>query len=407
VERTVGREALTKEAVDILAPDLYKQILEEGHYEPYDRPALNILRQEPLELRIRVPLEPTVELADYCSMQVAPEPEVVVTPEQEERLLQESREQQGTWVPVERPAQLGDQVTLDIRGASGEEVLFEEEGTQLVLSEALAPEGFAQEIVGMLPGQTREYTLTYSERYSEPQLAGRTVDFTTTLRELKERHLPELDDEFARSLGDYANLDDLKAKLRERLRGQLEAEARDRLATRVEREIDHLIQQREGRLRQQGFTMEGYLRVIHKSMPQLRDELRPEAEEQLRRTLVLREVARAEKIQVQPEELMAEVDRVAQVYGERSAEVRQALTQQGMLGPVAGDIYARKALTRLVDVVTGEAQGVCEPPKVAATEAAAGEEAGEAVPEEPQPGEARAESSAEAAEGSPEEDSGE
>ena len=412
VERTVGRELLIEEAVEILVPDLYKQILEEGGYQPYDRPTLNILRQEPLELRIRVPLEPTVELADYCAIEVKPEPEVVVTPEQEERLLNELREQHGTWVPVERPAQMGDQVTLDIRGTSDGETVLDQEGTQLTLSETLSPPGFAQEVAGMLPGQTREFSLTYPEDYSQPELAGETVTFTTTLRELKERRLPELDDEFAQSVGDCATLEDLRAQLRGTLKAQMEAEVRDRLATRVldrvveqsrleypnvavEREIDNLIRQREIRLRQQGFTIESYLRVVHKSMAQLRDELRPEAEEQLRRTLVLREVARAEKIEVRPEELSAEVDRVAQAYGEQAPAVRQVLMQQGTLGPIVGDLYARKALARLVDVVMGRAEGVCEAPEVP----------GGGAPPEPLPGAAEAggEPSAGVAEGTAEE----
>ena len=417
VERTVGRKLLTEQAIEILAPDLYKRILEEGGYQPYDRPTLNILRQEPLEFRIRVPLEPTVELADYCAIEVEPEPEVVVTPEQEEQLLNELREQHGAWVPVERPAQVGDQVTLDIRGTSDEETVFDQEGTQLTLSETLSPPGFAQEIAGMLPGQTREFSLTYPEDYSQSELAGETVNMTTTLRGLKERRLPELDDEFAQSVGDHATLEDLKAQLRENLKAQLDAEARDRLATRVldrvveqsgleypnaavEQEIDSLIRQRESRLRQQGFTLESYLRVIHKSMAQLRDELRPEAEEQLRRSLVLREVAKVEKIEVQPGELIAEVDRVARAYGEQAAAVRQALMQQGALGPVAGDLYARKALARLVDVVMGKAEGVCEAPEVPAAEALA-EQAPEAAEAGSQPGEAGGEPPTGAVERSP------
>lgn len=389
VERTVGKELLTEEAVEILAPDLYKQILDEGGYQPFDRPTLRIARQEPLELKIRVPLEPTVELADYCAMEVQPEPEVEVTSEQEKKLLSELREQHGTWEPVERAAQMSDQVTLDIRGTPEGEAAFDQEGTQLTLSETLSPPGLADAIVGMLPGQTRDFTVTYPENYEQQRLAGKTVDFTTTLRELKQRRLPELDDEFARSVGDHATLEDLKAHLRDTLRTQLQSQARDRLATRIldqvveqsrleypnralEQEIDRLIRQRESRVRQQGFTMESYLRVVHKSMAQLRDELRPDAEEALRRELVLREVARAEKIEVSPDELVTEVDRLALAYGEQAEAVRQALSQQGALGPIAGDIYSRKALERLVDVVTGRAQGVCEPPELLAAEGAPG-----------------------------------
>ncbi len=403
VERTVGREYLTEEAAELLAPDLYKQLIDEGGYEPYDRPTLTIAQQEPLELKIRVPLQPIATLPDYCALEVEPEPPVEVTPEQEENLLNEVRQQHGTWEPVERPAQMGDQITLDIRGTSDDEEVFDEEGTELTLSEALAPEGFAREITGIEIGQTRQFTLTYPEDYAQKQLAGKTIEFTVTLRELKERRLPELDDEFAKSVGDFDTLDELKERLRQGLKAQLEAEAEDRLATRVldqvvertefeypnvalEQEIDRLLSQRESRLRQQGFTLENYLRIIHKSLPQLRDELRPEAEESLRRMIVLREVGQREKVEVTPEDMMAEVNRVAQAYGEQAPAMVQALMQEGVLASMRNDLYARQALKRLVAVVMGEAEGACAPPEAAEGEspATAEETPPEEAPTEPE-----------------------
>jgi trigger factor len=397
IERTVGKELLTEEAAEILAPDLYKQVIEKGGYEPYDRPTLRIAQQEPLELKIRVPLEPTVELGDYYSLRIDPGPEPEVTDEEVDKLLQEIREQQSTWVPVERPAQMGDQVTLDIKGRSEEEDIFDEAGTTLVLSEQLAPPGFGEALVGMNRGETREFTLSYPEDHPSQGLAGKAVSFTITLHELKERKLPDLDDELARSVGDYASLEELKDRLRTGLKAEKDAEARDSLAVRtldqlveqsniefpgaaVEREIQRLTERLESRLRQQGFTLENYLRLTHKSPAQLHDELRPEAEEQLRRSLVLREVAKAEKIEVKPDELNAEIDRIASAYGEQAAQVRQALMQPEPVAGLMNDIYSRKALERLLDIVTGKAE--CAAQAAPAEAPKAGEEAAPAVEEE-------------------------
>ncbi len=383
VERTVGKEVLIEEAAEILAPDLYKQALEQGGYEPYARPTLKISQQEPLELKIRVPLEPAVQLADYCAIHVEPEPTPQVTGEQEAKLLNDLREQHGTWVPVERAAQIGDQTTIDIKGVADAETVVDQQGYEVTLAETLSPPGFAEALVGMQPGETHEFTLTYPQDYSQQQLAGKQVAFTATLRELKERHLPALDDEFARTVGDYASLEELKAKLRERLQAQLEADAREKLELRVldqvveqstleypnlavEQEVERLVRQRDSRLRQQGFTLEAFLRVTHKSMEQLRDELRPEAEEALRRMLVLREVARAEKIEVTREAVSAEVERMAATFGEQADAARQAFFREGALAAVATDLYVRQALERLVNVVTGKAEGVCAPPEVPA-----------------------------------------
>lgn len=373
VERTVGKELLTDEAAEILAPDVYRQTIEQAGYHPYDRPTLRVTQQEPLELKIRVPLEPLVELGDYCSLRIEPEPPVEVSDEQVERLLQEIRQQHGSWEPVDRPAQLGDQVTLDIKGTSGEEPVFDETGTTLTLEETLSPPGFAQAVAGMRPGETKQVELTYPEDSPNKDLAGKTVAFTLTLRELKERRLPDLNDEFARSVGDYASLEELKNRLREALKAEMESEANDRLATRaldqlvqqskieypnlaLEREIDRLIERQQSRLRQQGFSLETYLRVTHKSMSQLRDELRPQAEENLRRLLVLEQVSKAEKVTVEPAELLGEIDRIASAYGENAARMREALLGPAPSLEIMRDMMRRKAIERLVAIATGKAE---------------------------------------------------
>jgi len=399
VERTVGKDLLTEEAAEILAPDLYRQAVEGAGYHPYDRPTLRVAHHEPLELKIRVPLEPVVELGDYCSLRVEPEPPVEVSEQQVDHLLQELREQHGSWEPVARPAQMGDQVTLDIQGVADGEPVFDETGTTLVLDETLSPPGFAQAVAGMQPGETKQVELTYPQEQPNEELAGKTVAFTLTLHEVKERKLPELDDEFARSVGDYASLQELKDRLRDGLKAEMEAEARDRLATRVldqlvqqskveypnlalERRIDRMVERQESRLRQQGFTLETYLQVTHKSMDQLRDELRPQAEENLRRWLVLEQAGKAEKVQVQPEELGSEIERVALAYGEQANAVREALMQPEPASGIVNDIFVRKTLDRLVAIATGKAEcaaAAAQGEEAAPAAAAQGEEAAPAA----------------------------
>jgi trigger factor len=369
--------------------------VEKAGYQPYGRPTLRVAHLEPLELKIRVALQPTVELGDYCSLRVEPEPPVEVADEQVDQLLQELREEHGSWEPVTRPAQMGDQVTLDIRGTSGDEPVFDETGTTLVLSEQLTPPGFAEAVVGMQPGETKQVELAYPEDYANEDLAGKTVAFTLTLHEVKERKLPEPDDEFARSVGDYASLAELKDHLRTGLKAELEHDAQDRLETRavdqlveqskveypnaaLEQAIDRLVERQESRLRTYGFTLETYLQVSHKSMEQLRDEVRPQAERELRRSLVLRELGRAEGVRVEPEEIAREIARLSLPYGERSEEVRQALLQPEALSSISSDIFVRKAMERLVAIATGQAE--CAPSGAAAEQAAA---AAEPPPAEP------------------------
>ena len=381
VERTVGKEYFAEETAEVLGPELYKQLIEEGGYKPYDRPSLRISQQEPLEIKITVPLQPTAQLGDYCALRIEPEPEPVVTAEQEEQMLNELREQHGTWEPVTRAAQMADQVTVDLVGTTDGEQVVDQKDYSLVLSERLAPEGMAQALVGMEAGQERSFELTYPQNYGQPQLAGKHVAFKARLKDVKERRLPTLDDEFARSLGDFENLEAIRQRLRDGLKKRLDGEAKDRLQTRaldevvkistleypnaaVEEEINRLLRQRDERLRRQGFTLETFLRVTHRSIAQMRDELRSEAEENLKRSLVLREVARAEKIEVSDEEVAGEVERVAAAYGEQADQVRRLFAEDMGRLSVASDLFSRRTLERLVDIVTGRAEGACAPPEV-------------------------------------------
>ncbi|MCL6431718.1 MAG: trigger factor [Anaerolineae bacterium] len=400
VERTVGKEYLTEEAAEILAPDLFERVMQEGGYEAYDRPTLRVSQQEPFELKIRVPLRPTVELADYHAIHVEPEPEVQVTPEQVQKVLDSFREDHGTWVPVERPVQMGDQVIVDIKGTSDSETLFDEKEAEFELNEKLIPAGLAEGVTGMSVGETRQVAVTYPVDFAEERLAGKSVDVTVTLRGAKEQRLPELDDEFARTVGGFASIEELQSRIRQAIKMELQAEAEARVAQRVleavieqsrleypnqavEREIDYLIRQRERRLQRQGFTLEGYLSLAHKSLAQLRDELRPEAEERLRHELVLDEVARAEGIEVSPEEVHQAVGEIAASYGERADEMRRQLMREDVLGAIVADLRGRKALARLVEIVAGRAQSKDEGTDAAAPEQGAeeGPATGEQQPE--------------------------
>ncbi len=400
VERTVGKEYLTEEAAEILAPDLFRRVMEEGGYEAYDRPTLRVSQQEPFELKIRVPLRPTVELPDYHAIRVEPEPEAQVTPEQVQKVLDGLREDHGTWVPVERPVQMGDQVIVDIKATSDGEPLFEEKETEFEVSEKLMPAGLAEGITGMSVGETRQVAVAYPADFAVEGLAGKSVDLMITLRGAKERRLPELDDEFARTVGDFASMEDLRSRIQQNIRIELEAQAEARIAQRVleavieqsrleypnqavEREIDFLVHQRERRLQQQGFTLEVYLSLVHKSLAQLRDELRPEAEETLRRELVLSEVARAENIGVSPEEVGEAIGAIAASYGERADEMRRLLMREEVLGSIVADLRSRKALARLVEIVAGRTQSKAEGTDVTAPEQGAEEEpaTGEQQPE--------------------------
>ncbi|MCJ7668488.1 MAG: trigger factor, partial [Anaerolineae bacterium] len=185
VERMVGKEAIFDEALEELSSQVYREALEESKLEPIDRAEMEVVSREPLTLKMTVPLKPEVELGDSQSIRVEPQEAKVedVEDKEVEEVLTALREERGEWVPMEREAQKGDLLTLDVEGrADGERVVGAEEGEYILRLGAEVPvKGFPEMIEGMKPGEEREFTLPYPVIHPNADLAGRKVEFRVRL----------------------------------------------------------------------------------------------------------------------------------------------------------------------------------------------------------------------------------
>jgi len=161
VERIFGKEMILNQAVDDMANTLYRQAIEQEKLDPYEQGTLEVASQEPLVIKVRVPLMPTVTLGDYTSIKIEPEPDVVVTNEQIDEQVEIVRRRHAQYQAVERPAQMGDQIVASIKGVSEGETVVDNENTTLELSDELVPPGFAEALVGMAAEETRVFSLAY------------------------------------------------------------------------------------------------------------------------------------------------------------------------------------------------------------------------------------------------------
>lgn len=371
VERTVGREYLLEEVASELATDLYKEALDETGLDPYTQAGFEILSLDPMSLKVTVALVPEVVLGDYHAIHVEPADEVVVTAEQVDEALQEVQETLSEWDPVERAAQMGDQVIIGVTGNKGDEVVADSQEEEFVLSEDGSPPGFSAQIVGIETGESKDFSITYPDDFPDEELRGQEVAFKVTLQGVREKQVPALDDELAKSAGDYETLEDLKQALREGIQRRLEEEARDRLAEEVvkalveqatvtypavalEHEVDEMLSSYEKRLEGRGFTLDSYLGMIGQSREELREEFEPGAKERLTRSLVLAELVKAEDIKVEDNDLEEEVERIASSYGDRAAVAKRAITQANVLNSIASDLYTKRAVDRMIAIATGQ-----------------------------------------------------
>ncbi|WP_293351832.1 MULTISPECIES: trigger factor [unclassified Microcoleus] len=294
--------------------------------------------EQPLTFSAKVDVEPEVKMGQYTGLQLQAE-EVKYDEAQVDEVLAKYRSDKATLIPVEgRSAQLGDMALVDFAGRFAEAAEGETpaeipggdaEDFQVELSENQFVPGFIQGMIGMNPGETREVSVQFPDEYSSEELAGKPAVFTITLKELKEKELPELDDDFAQEVSEFETL----AELRESLETRFKTEQENKLsankekaisaalvelidveipATMVDREIDYLLNQQAMQLKNYGIDINQLF--TEQNIGPMRERSRPEAVERLKQTLALAEVAKLESLSVEPAEVLAEVAKVRKQF---------------------------------------------------------------------------------------------
>jgi trigger factor len=278
---------------------------------------------------VTLPVRPEVELGDYTEYPFEPAIEDV-TDEQIDQVVDQLRDQQASLIPVEdRGAENEDFAVISFSGSrDGEPV----EGAQsdrfpLVLGKERMIPGFEANLLGMQEEDERTFSVTFPEDYAEESLQGAEVEFTAKLLELRERRLPEADDDFAGLVGEYEDMAALRVDLRERMEINALDRARHQFVDRiieyangnatlvlpellVEREINTMIDELKVRVAEQGIDYQQYLKVTEKDEAALRDEYREGAENRVKTLLVLGAIAEKEEVTVDEADVQAEIDRV-------------------------------------------------------------------------------------------------
>lgn len=327
VVRHFGKEVLYQEVLDELGNTVYREALEEAGLEPFGQATLSDYETEPLVLKMVVPLAPVVELGDYRHMRLEPEEEIVTEQEIGEA-LRRIQEQNTTWEPVERPAQWGDLAIVDIEGTVKGKTVVGNKGREMIL-EADSPyplPGFSDKLLGMAVNEQREFMLTYPEESANRKLAGQQAHFKVRLQELKEQVVPGIDDDLARTVGDYETLEDLKAELRRNLQAKAEERFADRALTALversqiefpllllEREIDDRLEDFDLNLRKQRLNLDNYLQMRKLTEEEFRKEISPQAEEILKRSLALGRFVESEGLEIEPNKVDKALEHLAAI----------------------------------------------------------------------------------------------
>ena len=370
IEQMYGREVFYEDAVNDLLPDSYEKALEECTEEIVSSPKISVVQVEagkPFIFTAEVALKPPVTLGEYKGVKVE-KTSAQVTEEEIDAQIAQERENSARTVTVEdRPVRDGDMTVIDFEGFVDGEAFEGGKGTNYPLtigSGAFIP-GFEEALIGAQIGVETDVNVTFPEDYQAAELAGRAAVFKCTVKEIKEKELPELDDEFASEVSEFDTLEEYKEDIRKKLEEKKAAEAANAKEdaavdaviagasmeipdAMVETQQRQLLEDFAQRMQSQGLTLEQYLQFTGQTSEAMLEQMKPQALKRIQSRLVLEAVAAAEKLEATEEDFQAEVDKMAESYKLEADKVRELLGENGRK-QVMEDLVVKKALDLVVE----------------------------------------------------------
>lgn len=364
-----GEESLYQDALNAILPEAYSAAVTEAAIKPVGQPEVSVESMEKGQewtLTAVVTVEPEVELGQYKDLEVTPHPTRVLKADIEGE-LENMREQQAELVLKEdQPATEGDTTVIDFVGKVDGEEFDGGKGTNysLVLGSHTFIPGFEDQLVGHKSGDEVEVKVTFPEDYQAEDLQGKDAVFEVTIHEVKTKELPELDDDFAKDVDEEVDsLEELKAKVKDRLKEQKVAVAREAIQNEaldlavenakigdipqamIDDDVQRQIDQYMAGMQQQGISPDMYFKLTGTSEDDLRKQFAEGSERRVKTNLVLEAIVAKEEIDPSEEEIQAEIKKLADQYKMDEKQVRAALTDTML----KHDIAIRKVVDEITD----------------------------------------------------------
>lgn len=379
VEKQFGKLYLINEIAEYMVSDVTSKIIEEKELDLGGLPRISLVSLDPVKFEATVPLKPLVELGDYNTITIdLPAKKVKASDvnDQVERI----RESQSTWEPVSRKSKLEDIVTIDFTAEVEGNVFIEKKDSIIILDnqrDTVVP-GFCNEIVGLAKGKNKNFQIILPEGYTSEStkndIGGKEASFEVKVTEIKERVLPEVNDEFAKSAGSgYLDLKELKKSIKEELQQefnreydqQFENTAVTQLVEKseitlpellIEHELDHIMKERQQSLSRMNVELKDFLSYSGKTEDEFKDELRQSSVERLERTYILQSFMEKEKLEIDETQVQLRLDQLkasinpAEIKksGIKPKELQQRI--QEAEDRIRGDIQFESAVKKLSDI---------------------------------------------------------
>ena len=375
IEKIYGEAVFYDDAINDSFPDAYDAAVEEAGIDPVDSPRdfdMKSVGKDGYELECKVTVRPEVTVVGYKGIE-AEKPNAEVTDEDVEKDLKAKQEANAREITVEdRAAKDGDIANINFEGFT-DGVAFEGgkgEDYDLELGSGSFIPGFEEQIVGHSAGDEFDVNVTFPEEYAE-ELAGKDAVFKVKLNGIKEKQLPELDDEFVKDVSEFDTLDELRADIRKTLTEQKEKSAKstfengvyDKLAALVEgkipevmydKAVDNMISEFRYNIEMQGMPFDKYINAIGMNEESIRGMYRSRAEKDVKIELALAKIAELEGVEVTEEDVTAEYDKLAERYGVKAEDVKAAITEERIQAQIKSDKASELVLAAAVAAAPAE-----------------------------------------------------
>lgn len=370
IERHYGEAVFYEDAINIVCPDAYDEAVKEHNLDPVDRPDIDIVEIESgkgLIFKATVTVKPEVALGQYKGIE-ADKKEYNVTDEDINKEIDTMREKNARLVDVtDRPAKVGDITLIDFKGFVGDNQ-FEggtSENHKLEIGSGQFIPGFEEQLVGVELGKEVDVNVQFPEDYRSEELAGKPAIFKVTIKEIKEKQLADLDDEFAKDVSEFDTLEDLKADIRKkreeeakRLEKQqyeddviskiVENATVDIPEVMVDAQVNIMLRDFDYQLRYQGLNLEAYLKYANMDMDKLKESYRDVARGRVKSQLVLEKVAEIEGVAATEEDLNTEIEKTAKHY-EQDLEKFKTTLKEDEVSYIKDGIIVQKTIDFLVE----------------------------------------------------------
>lgn len=369
LERYYGEQVFYEDAINFVCPEAYDEAVKQNDLHPVDRPEIDVKQigeGQNLIFTATVTVKPEVVLGDYKGVEVA-KVEVNVTDDDVEKELQKAAEKNARLITVEdRAVQSGDTAVIDFEGFI-DDVAFEGgKGTDynLVIGSGSFIPGFEDQLIGVEKGAEADVNVSFPADYGKEELAGKPALFKVTVKDIKVKELPVLDDEFAKDVSEFDTLEAYKEDLRKKLvhsaEHKAEHETEDAVIDKVvdnaaveipdvmvENRIDSLARDFDMRLRYQGLDLQKYLEIMGMDEAGFRGQFHGRAEKEVKTQLVLEKIAQVEAIAVADEDVEAEIATMAEKYKQNAEEFKKHLRDED-IEYIKGDLIYKKTIEYLV-----------------------------------------------------------